>query len=281
MKRGDKRAEKRSGRKDATACAGCRIFTQEYRRWKSSFLEKRRWSPDPVRASAWLSQGGLPGAAPERSEWPQSDRGRSGHRADSKQCAERESRGRGGRSWDARRRQCVREAVPDTDILVNNLGFFGPGDILNTDDAQWERYFQVNVMSGVRATRAYIEGMMRRKWGRIVFISSESGLAIPPDMLAYGFTKTAQSSIARGVAKFAAGSGVTVNSAWTYAIRRGALDGRGNRKHGRQDGGSGAQRFCPQHAWIVDHSARHRPKRSRIWWCMSALNWRLPRRAQR
>jgi NAD(P)-dependent dehydrogenase (short-subunit alcohol dehydrogenase family) len=104
------------------------------------------------------------------------------------------------------------KAVPETDILVNNLGFFGPGDILSTDDAQWERYFQVNVMSGVRATRTYIEGMMRRKWGRIVFISSESGLAIPADMLAYGFTKSAQLSIARGVAKYAAGSGVTVNS---------------------------------------------------------------------
>jgi NAD(P)-dependent dehydrogenase (short-subunit alcohol dehydrogenase family) len=104
------------------------------------------------------------------------------------------------------------KAVPDTDILVNNLGFFGPGDILSTEDAEWERYFQVNVMSGVRMTRAYIEGMMSRKWGRIVFISSESGLAVPPDMLAYGFTKTAQLGIARGVAKYAAGSGVTVNS---------------------------------------------------------------------
>ncbi|CAD6533969.1 D-beta-hydroxybutyrate dehydrogenase [Paraburkholderia hiiakae] len=108
--------------------------------------------------------------------------------------------------------EAVVKEAPETDILVNNMGFFGPGDILSTADADWERYFQVNVMSGVRMTRAYLAGMMKRRWGRIVFISSESGVAIPPDMLAYGFTKTAQLSISRGVAKFAANSGVTVNS---------------------------------------------------------------------
>lgn len=103
-------------------------------------------------------------------------------------------------------------AVPQADILVNNLGVFGPGDIFSTEDDDWERYFQVNVMSGVRLTRHYLKGMMERKWGRVVFISSESGLNIPPDMLAYGFSKTAQLSIARGIAKQAAGSGVTVNA---------------------------------------------------------------------
>ncbi|MBB3259246.1 NAD(P)-dependent dehydrogenase (short-subunit alcohol dehydrogenase family) [Paraburkholderia bannensis] len=104
------------------------------------------------------------------------------------------------------------KAVPRTDILVNNLGVFGPGDIFSTDDADWERYFQINVMSGVRLTRSYLRGMMERKWGRVVFISSESGLNIPADMLAYGFSKTAQLSIARGIAKQAAGTGVTVNA---------------------------------------------------------------------
>ncbi|MFM0206411.1 SDR family oxidoreductase [Paraburkholderia sediminicola] len=104
------------------------------------------------------------------------------------------------------------KAVPQADILVNNLGIFGPGDIFTTEDDDWERYFQVNVMSGVRLTRSYLKGMMERKWGRVVFISSESGLNIPADMLAYGFSKTAQLSIARGIAKYAAGSGVTVNS---------------------------------------------------------------------
>ncbi|HEY3598195.1 MAG TPA: SDR family oxidoreductase [Paraburkholderia sp.] len=104
------------------------------------------------------------------------------------------------------------KAVPSTDILVNNLGFFAPGTILSADDEEWERYFQINVMSGVRLTRAYLQDMMDRKWGRVVFISSESALNIPADMLAYGFSKTAQLSIARGIAKFAAASGVTVNS---------------------------------------------------------------------
>lgn len=104
------------------------------------------------------------------------------------------------------------KAVPSADILVNNLGVFGPGDIFSTEDSDWERYFQYNVMSGVRLTRQYLKGMVDRRWGRVVFISSESGLNIPPDMLAYGFSKTAQLSIARGIAKTVAGSGVTVNS---------------------------------------------------------------------
>ncbi len=102
-------------------------------------------------------------------------------------------------------------AVPLADILVNNLGMYGPSDI-STADEEWERYFQVNVMSGVRLTRAYLKGMVEKHWGRVVFISSESGLNIPPDMLAYGFSKTAQLSIARGIAKSVKGSGVTVNS---------------------------------------------------------------------
>jgi NAD(P)-dependent dehydrogenase (short-subunit alcohol dehydrogenase family) len=104
------------------------------------------------------------------------------------------------------------KAVPGTDILVNNLGVFGPGDLFSSTDEDWERYFQINVMSGVRLTRAYLQGMMDRKWGRVVFLSSESGLNIPADMLPYAFSKTAQLSIARGIAKFAAGTGVTVNS---------------------------------------------------------------------
>ncbi len=95
---------------------------------------------------------------------------------------------------------------------MNNLGVFGAGDLFTTEDEDWERYFQVNVMSGVRLTRSYLGGMMERKWGRVVFISSESGLNIPADMLAYGFSKTAQLSISRGIAKQAAGSGVTVNA---------------------------------------------------------------------
>jgi len=103
-------------------------------------------------------------------------------------------------------------AHPACDILVNNLGIFGPQDFFETPDAEWMRFFEVNVLSGVRLSRAYLPGMARKSWGRVVFISSESALNIPADMIHYGFTKTAVLSIARGLAKRMAGSGVTVNS---------------------------------------------------------------------
>ncbi|HEV7986138.1 MAG TPA: SDR family oxidoreductase [Steroidobacteraceae bacterium] len=104
------------------------------------------------------------------------------------------------------------KAVPDTDILINNVGIYGPKDFFAVTDQEWQQYFDINVMSGVRLSRAYLSGMLKRNRGRIVFISSESGLNIPADMLAYGFSKTAQLSIARGLAKLTRGSAVTVNS---------------------------------------------------------------------
>jgi len=100
----------------------------------------------------------------------------------------------------------------DVDILVNNAGIYGPQDFYATDDETWENYWQTNVMSGVRLARALLPGMVKKGWGRVVFISSESALNIPADMIHYGVTKTAQLSLARGLAKFVAGSGVTVNS---------------------------------------------------------------------
>ncbi len=103
-------------------------------------------------------------------------------------------------------------AVPRADILVNNLGIYELKPFFDIPDADWERFFQVNVMSGVRLARAYMRDMMARGWGRVVFISSESGVNIPLEMVHYGFTKTAQLSVARGLAKVAAGTGVTVNS---------------------------------------------------------------------
>lgn len=103
-------------------------------------------------------------------------------------------------------------AVPDVDILVNNVGIFGPEDFFETTDATWERFFQVNVMSGVRLSRAYLPGMAKRGWGRVVFLASESGFNIPADMIHYGMTKTADIAVARGLAKRMAGTGVTVNS---------------------------------------------------------------------
>ncbi|SEM21984.1 NAD(P)-dependent dehydrogenase, short-chain alcohol dehydrogenase family [Bosea lupini] len=101
---------------------------------------------------------------------------------------------------------------PEFDVVVNNLGIFGPQDFFDTPDADWERFFQINVMSGVRLARAYAPGMTKRGWGRIVFVSSESALNIPEDMIHYGFTKTGQLAISRGLAKRLAGTGVTVNA---------------------------------------------------------------------
>ncbi|MFT3815401.1 MAG: SDR family oxidoreductase [Acidovorax sp.] len=103
-------------------------------------------------------------------------------------------------------------AHPAVDVLVNNLGIYGPQDFFDTPDEVWQRFFDVNVLSGVRLSRAYLPGMVERGWGRVVFVSSESGLNIPPDMVHYGMSKTAQISIARGLAKRVAGTGVTVNS---------------------------------------------------------------------
>ena len=104
------------------------------------------------------------------------------------------------------------QAVPDLDVLVNNVGIFEPKAFEEIADADWLRFFETNVMSGVRLSRHYLKGMRQRDWGRIVFVSSESGLQIPPEMIHYGMTKTAQLAIARGIAETTAGTGVTVNS---------------------------------------------------------------------
>jgi NAD(P)-dependent dehydrogenase (short-subunit alcohol dehydrogenase family) len=101
---------------------------------------------------------------------------------------------------------------PDVDVLVNNLGIFEPKPFDAIPDEDWLRFFQVNVMSGVRLSRAYLPAMKRRNWGRIVFISSESGMQIPAEMIHYGVTKTAQIAVARGIAETCAGTGVTCNA---------------------------------------------------------------------
>ena len=102
--------------------------------------------------------------------------------------------------------------VPAADVLVNNLGIFEPKPFLEIPDADWLRFFEVNVLSGVRLARAYLPSMLKKNWGRIIFISSESAQHIPAEMIHYGMTKTAQVAIARGLAESAAGTGVTVNS---------------------------------------------------------------------
>jgi NAD(P)-dependent dehydrogenase (short-subunit alcohol dehydrogenase family) len=103
-------------------------------------------------------------------------------------------------------------ALPDVDILVNNAGIFEPKGFFEISDDDWSRFFEVNVMSGVRLARAYMPGMLKRNWGRIVFISSESALNIPKEMIHYGMTKTAQLAVARGLAEMTRGTAVTVNS---------------------------------------------------------------------
>jgi NAD(P)-dependent dehydrogenase (short-subunit alcohol dehydrogenase family) len=102
--------------------------------------------------------------------------------------------------------------VSAADILVNNLGIFEPKPFLEIPDADWVRFFEVNVLSGVRLARAYLPGMLKNDWGRIIFISSESAQHIPAEMIHYGMTKTAQVAVARGLAESVAGTGVTVNS---------------------------------------------------------------------
>ncbi len=106
----------------------------------------------------------------------------------------------------------VFDQVPETEILVNNLGIYERKSFFEIPDEDWERMFEVNVMSGVRFTRFYTPKMVERKWGRVIFVSSESGLNIPPEMIHYGFSKTAQLSISRGLAMALSGTGVTVNS---------------------------------------------------------------------
>ena len=106
----------------------------------------------------------------------------------------------------------LQREVPEADILVNNLGIFEPKPFADITDADWTKFFEVNVLSGVRASRFYLPKMTAKKWGRIVFISSESAVNTPTEMVHYGFTKTAQLAISRGLAQTAAGTGVTVNT---------------------------------------------------------------------
>jgi len=103
------------------------------------------------------------------------------------------------------------QRYPEVDILVNNLGIFEPKSFEEIPDADWLRFFDVNVLSGVRLTRLYLPAMRARDWGRIIFISSESGIQIPQEMVHYGMTKTAQLAVSRGIAEALAGTNITAN----------------------------------------------------------------------
>ena len=115
-------------------------------------------------------------------------------------------------------------AVPDVDVLVNNVGYGKMDPVWELDDAEWERIYQVNVMSGVRLSRHYLPRMVERGWGRAVFVASEAGVHIPREMVHYGVSKAAVMAVARGYAESVAGSGVTVNSVLPGPTRTAATD---------------------------------------------------------
>ena len=127
------------------------------------------------------------------------------------------------------------QAVPVADVLINNLGIFEVKPFLEIPDADWQRFFEVNVLSGVRLSRHYLPYMLKRNWGRIIFISSESAQQIPAEMVHYGMTKTAQVAVANGIARSVAETGVTSNS---ILVGPTASEGAGNflREVARQQG---------------------------------------------
>ncbi|MFF9286647.1 SDR family NAD(P)-dependent oxidoreductase [Streptomyces griseosporeus] len=116
------------------------------------------------------------------------------------------------------------QSLPDVDVLVNNLGVFGSADALEISDAEWRRYFEINVLAAVRLTRMCLPGMMERGWGRVQYIASDSAVVVPAEMIHYGMTKTSLLAVSRGFAKKAAGTGVTVNSVLAGPTHTGGVE---------------------------------------------------------
>ncbi|MGF6386483.1 hypothetical protein ABIA46_001149 [Pseudomonas aeruginosa] len=148
-------------------------------------------------------------------------------------------------------------AEPKADILVNNLGIFELKDFFDIEDAEWSRFFEVNVMSGVRLARAYVPGMVERGWGRVVFLSSESALNIPADMIHYGFSKTANLSVSRGPGQAPGrhrGDG-ECGAARTNPHRRRRRDAPRGCAEGRAEHRRGRHRLCPAAPFQFDHPA--------------------------
>jgi NAD(P)-dependent dehydrogenase (short-subunit alcohol dehydrogenase family) len=125
---------------------------------------------------------------------------------------------------DAAAAEQLVKKFPGVEILVNNLGIFEPKPFEQIADDDWRRFFEVNVLSGVRLSRACLPRMKQNNWGRIVFISSESGIQIPAEMIHYGMTKTAQLAVSRGLAETCAGTGVTVNAVLPGPTRSDGVD---------------------------------------------------------
>jgi NAD(P)-dependent dehydrogenase (short-subunit alcohol dehydrogenase family) len=139
--------------------------------------------------------------------------------------AEAEARGFAGDLSTEAAADALARKFPDVEILVNNLGIFESKPFAEIPDADWRRLFEVNVLSGVRLARLYLPGMTCRNWGRIIFISSESAIQVPVEMIHYGMTKMAQIAVARGLAEAVAGTGITENSILPGPTRsRGVVD---------------------------------------------------------
>jgi NAD(P)-dependent dehydrogenase (short-subunit alcohol dehydrogenase family) len=145
--------------------------------------------------------------------------------------------------------RAVLDAVPQVDILVNNLGIFGATPPLQIDDAEWRRYFEVNVLSAVRLIRAYLPGMKEQGWGRVLSLASDSAVVIPAEMIHYGMTKTSLLAVSRGFAKEAAGTGVTVNSVIAGPTHTGGVE-----DFVRQLVGDELPWDEAQHQFMVEHS---------------------------
>ena len=183
----------------------------------------------------------------------------------------------------------VARQLPKVDVLVNNVGIFEAKPFEKISDAEWEKFFAVNVLSGVRLSRAYLGGMIERNWGRIIFISSESGLQTPAEMIHYGMTKTAQLAVARGLAETCAGTKVTVNSVLPGPTAVGGCHGiRGATGAGEQDEPGGVrEEFFQERAADVALETLYRAggdcqrrcfrlqsARSRDQWRVCARRWR-------
>jgi NAD(P)-dependent dehydrogenase (short-subunit alcohol dehydrogenase family) len=144
--------------------------------------------------------------------------------------------------------QVVFDALPHVDVLVNNLGIFSPTPVLEIDDATWQRFWEVNVLSGIRLTRHYAPGMRDRGFGRVLFMASDSAVVIPEEMIHYGVTKTALLGVSRGFAKALAGTGVTVN-----AVMAGPTHTEGVEKFVRELVGDGKPWDEAQAEFMRDH----------------------------
>ena len=157
------------------------------------------------------------------------------------------------------------EGAGRVDILINNAGIFEPVPFPEISDQDWFRFFELNVMSGVRLARALLPSMLQRDWGRIMFISSESGVQIPAEMVHYGVTKTAQLALSRGIAESVAGTGVTVNSVLPGPTRSEGVRGLPRQGRGRAQDRAvrGRGRVSAHHAALIADPTFRRARRGR------------------